>query len=859
MKYDHFSPELRSAYPIAILVSTINKDRIKKEYLDPFKLSPNAVLLIEVYKDSTRKRTPVKVMKEFISNDLQGVLDDFGIQHIICGDPDYFKLLHGGTKTEVNLGAVLPSVYGSQSVIYVPNYQSVFYNPEVTRDKISSGILALKDYIAGTYVAPGSDIIKEAHYPKSITAIMDMLDNLLTYPKLRCDIETFSLRPHTAGIGTIGFSWEEGKGTAFPVDYGLSVQEAHIVRGALKRFFKNYKGTLVFHNITFDAMVLIYQLYMKDITDTEGFLKGIKEVMRSWEDTKIITYLATNTCAGNNLGLKELAQSYAGNWGLVDIKDITKIPLDELLEYNLVDCLSTGFVEDTYTPIMIADNQKNIYEEIFKPAVIDIIQMQLTGLPVNMERVKEARAVMEADYNAAITGIRNNPLIQDFVRDLNQDWVDKKNATLKVKRVTLDDAKEEFNPGSDIQVSRFLFTRMGLPVLAFTDSGAASTSGDVIKNLKNHTTDPLILDFLDKMIAFKAVAIILSTFIPALEDAVPSKDGWHYMIGNFNLGGTKSGRLSSNNPNLQNLPAGGKYAYWIKYCIQAPKGYLIMGLDFNSLEDMISALTTRDPNKLKVYTDGYDGHSLRAYSYFGDQMKGINPDSVSSINSIAKKYPDLRQESKPPTFALTYQGTYRTLMSNCGFPIEKAQMIEQRFREFYSASIQWVNEKLNEATRKGYVEVAFGLRLRTPLLHQVVRGLTATPYEAEAEGRTAGNALGQSWCMLNMRAVSKFMEDVRKSKYKLLIRPCAQIHDASYYLVPDNLEVVHYLNTNLVKHVRWQDHPDIYHETVKIGGEAGIFFPDWNNEITLPNGIDKAGIQEIVTNYIKSVKDKTNG
>ena len=117
---------------------------------------------------------------------------------------------------------------------------------------------------------------------------------------------------------------------------------------------------------------------------------------------------------------------------------------------------------------------------------------------------------------------------------------------------------------------------------------------------------------------------ILTTVIPALEGAQQGLDGWYYLFGNFNLGGTLSGRLSSSDPNLQNLPATGtRYAKLIKSCFAAPPGWFFCGIDFNSLEDRISALTTKDPNKLKVYTDGYDGHCLRAYAYFGDQMPEI--------------------------------------------------------------------------------------------------------------------------------------------------------------------------------------------------------------------------------------------
>src|SRR5699024_276600 len=77
-------------------------------------------------------------------------------------------------------------------------------------------------------------------------------------------------------------------------------------------------------------------------------------------------------------------------------------------------------------------------------------------------------------------------------------------------------------------------------------------------------------------------------------------------------------------PNLQQLPATGtKYAKLIKKCFKAPTGWLFCGLDFASLEDRISALTTKDPNKLAVYIHGYDGHCLRAYSYWDYKMPNV--------------------------------------------------------------------------------------------------------------------------------------------------------------------------------------------------------------------------------------------
>ena len=96
-----------------------------------------------------------------------------------------------------------------------------------------------------------------------------------------------------------------------------------------------------------------------------------------------------------------------------------------------------------------------------------------------------------------------------------------------------------------------------------------------------------------------------------------------FLHGNLKLGGTQSGRLASNSPNLTNLPAHGPMGKLIKRCIVAPDGWLFAGADFSALEERIGAILSRDPNRIKVYTDGMDGHSMRAYRYFSDQMPDI--------------------------------------------------------------------------------------------------------------------------------------------------------------------------------------------------------------------------------------------
>jgi DNA polymerase-1 len=229
---------------------------------------------------------------------------------------------------------------------------------------------------------------------------------------------------------------------------------------------------------------------------------------------------------------------------------------------------------------------------------------------------------------------------------------------------------------------------------------------------------------------------------------------------------------------------------------------------------------------------------------------------VARINSIKVSYPAYRQDSKAPTFALTYQGTYITLMANCGFPKELAQNVEARYHELYTVSDKWVQDRLDQACKDGYVTLAFGLRLRTPLLKQVVLGTSQTPYEAAAEGRTAGNALGQSWCMLNSRAVSGFMKNVRKSKHRLDIKPCSQIHDASYYLIRDDMETLLYTNTHLSHEVSWQEDPLIQNEHIKMSGQLAVFYPNWSESFDIPNDATEPVVKTTIKKHLKKLKEK---
>lgn len=864
MHHIEFSPG--PTYPTAILIkkAALKKGEMIKHYVEPLlkRGLPVAGLIGFDLEYNEHGKCPVKLIKQYLSN-LLPALDKLGTKTLLVCDAAYFKVLTKSAKAEPHFGYILDCAipgFEHMKVILGANYQGVFYNPEVAK-KIEMSLDTLVNHINGTHKDLGTNIIHSVEYPSTLPEIAQALDKLHQYDELASDIEAFSLRFWEAGIGTIGFAWDEHNGIVIPVDYksvpttfgeiskpeffGTQV-ENHQVKELLRKFLETYKGKLIWHNAGYDVKVLIYELWMDHPLDIEGMLKGLEIMTRRIDDTQIITYLATNSCAGNKLGLKDQAHEFAGNYAQSEIDDIRKIPLSKLLEYNLVDCLSTWYLKKKYDPVLVSDQQVDIYNKIFIPSLKVLLQIELTGLPLKRDQVAKTRKELEAIQKDFMDRLFACPRIANFEKHMKLTQIVLDNQKLKTKKRTMNDPiiqRIKFNPGSGPQLQELIYTQMGYPVIDLTDTKQPATGAKTLKKLKARATDPEHIEIFDCLIGLGEVSIILNTFISAFETKVfPKADGRDYLHGNFKLGGTVSGRLSSSSPNLMNMPSTGtRYAKYTKQCFVPPDGWIIMGADFASLEDRISALLTKDPNKLAVYIEGYDGHCFRAYYYFGDQMVGIT-DDVASINSIAKKYPQLRQDSKAPTFLLTYGGTYHGLMNNVGLDEATAKAIEENYHRMYKVSDDYVAGKIQQATVDGYVTVAFGLRVRTPILAQTILNNSKTPYEAKAEARTAGNALGQSYGMLNNRTGIEFQERTLASPYRLDILPIAHIHDASYYLVRDDVHVVKWFNDNLVECMEWQGLPEIQHPQVGLGGEASCFHPSWATEYILPN---RATIEEI--------------
>jgi len=351
------------------------------------------------------------------------------------------------------------------------------------------------------------------------------------------------------------------------------------------------------------------------------------------------------------------------------------------------------------------------------------------------------------------------------------------------------------------------------------------------------------------LIGMSEVSIILDTFITTIQENSFKHDDWWWLCGNLKFG-PQSGRLASSEPNLQNLPSGSTYGKLIKSCIVAPPGWLWCAADFNALEDRIGAIRSGDKNKIKEFAEGYDGHSLRAHAFFSKrihpELAVFDGDDPNSINLIKSQYPKYRGAAKAPSFALQYGGSYYTLMQNLGLSEDDAKEIESGYHALYQGIADFSQRNIEFAQKNGYVECAFGLRLRTPVIKDWGQRSGKAPYPVTAEGRSANNAVTQSWGQLINRAAIATEKRIRESEFDHDILGSNLIHDAGYFLVKEDPATIKFLNDVLIEEMEWNDHPDIKSSEVLLGAELDIG-RSWDNMITLDNKLSLQDITEALS------------
>jgi len=602
MGYTVFS-ETPADWRVAILIksTTLSQQKIQDYYIRPTTWQQKNFIIAALSYDKP-KRCSVKAGKECL-NELLPDIKEHGISVLMVCDAAYFTFLTG-LKAEKYYGYVCDCTfkgYEHFKIIPCPNYQAAVYNPTLLK-KIELCTAAFNDYMGNVYEPPGKDIIHFAEYPNTVEDTRKWLIKLLEYAALTVDIEAASLEFWNAGISTITFCWDKHEGIAFGVDryfddyanefaYRPSHAKAQL-RSLLKQFFENYKGKIILHNAGYDLKVLVYELWMNSLDDYPNMIEGIKCLTKNFDDTKLILYLATNNAVQNDLALKAAAAPYTGEYA-ENVTDTSKIPLSDLLKYNLKDGLATWYVKEKYTSIMIQDQQEQFYKEHFLPSVKYIIQLELCGMPIDPTMVQKAKIELTGIVTECVKYFQNSEVIKDFntARLTKKAAKKTEEARLKAKtdrktkvyKITDSVIAEDFNPGSGTQIGELLYEYMKYPIIAYTKTKQPATGAKVIKRLLNHTNKAEYVEIIERLLQYSSANKILSTFIPPFENAQQLPDGTYRLYGNVNVGGTQSLRVSSSNPNLTNIPSGSTFGKLIKRCFISPKGKLFVGSDFDAL------------------------------------------------------------------------------------------------------------------------------------------------------------------------------------------------------------------------------------------------------------------------------------
>lgn len=842
MFYESFSDD-ESEVSVAILLkeSSCNRSQLILNYIEPLeKLGLDRKKVVVIGIPVRGKKLGAAEGKNALKM-LKPGLDRLNIKRLLVANSELFKYLMSVQKVTDQYGQINKGKFEGYEDIECcisVDYNALFYN-ESLKFKLDNSLSIFAQQDKGN-ISNIKNIIHSAEYPYSVPDIAKWLLKLHSYEHLVCDIEAFSLQHKETDPATIGFAWDEHNGIAFDIYHKnpKNVSRKKAILRILKVFFETYQGKLTFHGSTYDLKIIINSLWPDDV------IKGL-EIFDDIEDSMLITYLATNSTHETPLGLKENSFEFTGNYA-EDVKDISLIKSKALLVYNVKDCLATHYVLNKYIPTVIKDKQVQIYEEIFKPSIKPVLYMMLNGLPISLPRVAEVKVILENDTAKNLSIILKNTHVVKALLETKRIKAAKDNLKLKKKVRTVDDFPTlQFNPNSDNQLRTLFQDVLDFPVINYTKGKKASTDAKTIEAYVARTKDVKVKALLKCIQDYISAQTILSTFISAFERfSWTDPEGNSWLFGNLKLGGTQSGRLSSNTPNLQNLPSSSKYGKLVKSCFIAPPGWLWAGADFASLEERIGTIKTKDPNRIKIYVDGYDGHCVRAHKYFGNRMPDII-DTVDSINSIETKYPKERQDSKAPTFALQYGGTYKTLNVNSGIPIPLSIQIESNYHDLYKVTDEFNHDQVVFASDHGYVECAFGLRLRTPILRDSVQDKRLRMYAAESEGRSAVNAVTQSWGMLINRTAIAFTEKLIHSTERKNIKPTNTIHDALYFLVRILPKSIKWLNDNLIKEMEWNDHPDIKSDDVPMAADLTIG-PSWDKQYKIKNNAFIEDIEAVI-------------
>lgn len=536
--------------------------------------------------------------------------------------------------------------------------------------------------------------------------------------RLCIDTETTDLNPLEADLLGISFCWEAG--TAYYVDTSDKKTRANIL-SKLEPILTNPKISKVGHNIKYDYRVLQkHGLAVKGISD----------------DSLIAAYLLSR--ASRSLKLDDLVFSELGyrmqpitdligarGKGQLNMKDVAT---EKISWYSCEDADYTWRLVNHFQPELITENLQQLYSDLEIPLIPVLGQMEQAGVLIDI----------------------------DFLRDLSKKLhkeIDK--ISVKIHKL----AGIEFNINSPQQMKEILFEKLSLSSKGLKKTaagGGTSTAADELEKLANaHPIVPVIMQY-------RELNKLLTTYIDALPELVSPIDGRVHT--SFNQAVAATGRLSSSDPNLQNIPIRSETGKLLRQAFLAARGFRLIGADYSQIELRVIASLAEDKAMLQAFRNGEDIHRRTAAAVFNKKLEEV----TSNERRIAKEI----------NFGIIYGLGTNGLAQRTGLPHSEAKKFIEQYFALHPHIKQWLDNTKVLANEQGYVQTLLGRKRYLPDLNSGV------PYLKAAAERMAINMpiQGTAADLIKMAMINVSQSLPRVSPKARLI---LQVHDELIIEAPE--------------------------------------------------------------------------
>ena len=547
---------------------------------------------------------------------------------------------------------------------------------------------------------------------------------------LAIDTETTALTPAIAKLVGISIASEVGKAAYIPLQHiAGEVDLLGETKDDLKQIDFN-KAIEILKPFLEDASILKVGQNIK--YDWQMFKKhGIH--MNPCDDTMLLSYSLDGTSHSNSMdGMSELFLNHtpikfsevAGK-GKSQVT-FDKVDMDKALDYAAEDAEITLRLHKIFKPRIAQEKVCEIYEDVERPLIPVIGQMELHGIKVDPIKLKE----MSADFTKKL---------QELEKSIHKA------------------AGTEFNIGSPKQIGEILFDQMGLEGGKKTKSGQWSTDVTTLEKL-SAAGEQIVIDILE----WRGLSKLRSTYTDALQEQINPETGRVHT--SFSMAGTSTGRLASSDPNLQNIPIRTEEGRKIREAFVVEDGHTLLCVDYSQVELRLIAEMANVKALKHAFKDGVDIHALTASQVFGVPLNEVDG--------------DLRRQAKAVNFGIIYGISGWGLAKQLGCDVGEAGQFIRKYLDTFHEIETFMSEQKEYARQHEYVVTLYGRKCYTPNINAKIPGLKAGAERAAINAPIQGTAA--DIMKMAMSAMPKKLQDAGLNARMLL-----QVHDELIFEVPN--------------------------------------------------------------------------